>query len=218
VATPAYARNGSTRRVKRVIGRFVGTTGLFIASTTTCVGGFDHRITYDNSGIWNRSVQQALEYGVIAAEAGGALWFGSEDSLGKTFWQTIDASVAGGITTTAMKYIFGRERPSQTDNPNQWFKGSCCQSFPSGEVSLQAAFVTPFIVNYAKDNPWVWTLEALPVYDAVARMKTWGHWQTDVLAGYAIGTAWGFFAATRETPFFVQVLPKGITVGIHSSF
>ena len=62
-------------------------------------------------------------------------------------------------------------------------QGRCCDSFPSGEVTLQASFVTPFIANYARDYPWVWALEALPAYDALARLKTQEHWQTDVIAG-----------------------------------
>jgi undecaprenyl-diphosphatase len=204
-------------RLARIRVRLLSLAIALLASSTA-VAGLDHRLTYDNSGIWARHYQEALEYGVIAVGVGGALWLGADDKLGKTFWQTIDASVAGALTVTAGKYIFGRERPSQTDDPHQWFKGSCCQSFPSGEITLQQSFVTPFIVNYAGENPWVWGLEALPIYDAIARMKTWGHWQTDAIASIAIGATWGYLATKRETPFFVEVLPKGISVGIHTRF
>ncbi len=127
--------------------------------------GIDHRIGFDDSGIWARRDQQALEVGVIAVELGGALWLGADDPFGRTLWQTVDASVASSITAQVAKYAFGRERPGQTDNPNEWFKGSCCQSFPSGEVTLQASFVTPIIVNYHAEHPWVWALEVLPLYD-----------------------------------------------------
>ena len=87
-----------------------------------------------------------------------------------------------------MKYAFSRARPYQGNNPNAWFKGSGNQSFPSGEVTLQASFVTPFIANYGRQDPWIWALEALPVYDAFARLKSQAHWQTDVIAGWALGT------------------------------
>src|SRR5215469_18290812 len=162
--------------------------------------GIDHRLPYDDSGIWARRDQLWLEKGVILTELGGALWLGGEDRLGRTYWQTIDASVFDAVTVELMKHAFGRERPSQTGDPDQWFKGG--QSFPSGEVALQASFVTPFIAEYGQDHPWVWGLEILPAYDAVARMKTQGHWQTDVLAGWAEGTAWGLYAHGRQTPFF----------------
>ncbi len=196
--------------------------GLALGGSNATAGsgpfGIDHRIAYDDSRIWARHSQQALEIGVIAAELGGALWLGADDRLGRTLWQTIDASVASSITAQVAKYAFGRERPSQTDNPNAWFKGRCCQSFPSGEVTLQASFVTPIIVDYHADHPWVWALEALPLYDGIARMKTHGHWQSDVLAGWALGTAFGYYATTRDQPFFVSVLPTGITAGIRTTF
>ncbi|HEX8740276.1 MAG TPA: phosphatase PAP2 family protein [Casimicrobiaceae bacterium] len=199
-------------------------TGVLLltgTATATAGGGplgIDHEIGFDDSGIWARHSQLALEYGVIAVEAGGALILGANDPLGRTFWQTIDASVASGIVAQAAKYAFGRERPGAGNDPNAWFRGRCCHSFPSGEVTLQAAFVTPIIVNYQAQHPWVWALEALPVYDAVARMKVHAHWQTDVLAGFALGSGFGILATRRETPFFVSILPSGVTAGIHASF
>src|SRR5258708_35980559 len=130
--------------------------------------GFDHELPLDQNGIWARQYQTGLENGVIAIEVVGGLWFGNDNELGHTFWQTIDASAISGIGATLMKHAFSRARPSQGNDPNQWFKGRGYQSFPSGEVTLQASFVTPFIVNYARENPWVWALEILPAYDAVA--------------------------------------------------
>ena len=178
--------------------------------------GIDHRLGHDDSGIWARSDQLLLERAVIATELGGALWLGGEDRLGKTYWQSVDASVFSAVSVEVMKYTFGRERPSQTSDPNHWFKSG--QSFPSGEVALQASFVTPFIAEYSDEHPWVWSLEALPAYDAVARMKTWGHWQTDVLASWALGTAFGIYAHGRQAPFFLSLMPHGIMMGLHTSF
>jgi len=180
--------------------------------------GIDHRLNYTDSGIWKRSSQLDLEYGVVLTEIGGALWLGGENRLGRTFWESLDATAFSAVATQALKYSFSRARPSQTSSPNQWFQGSCCQSFPSGEVTLQASFVTPFILEYHQQDPWVWGLEALPLYDALARMKTQGHWQTDVLSGWALGTAFGIFAHNRKIPFFLSVMPHGIMVGWHTSF
>ena len=180
--------------------------------------GIDHEWSLDQSGIWARKDQLDLAYAVVAAEVGGAIWLGNDDALGHTFWQTMDASALSGVTAEILKYAFSRARPYQGGNPNKWFQGSCCQSFPSGEVTLQASFVTPFIANYARSNPWVWTLEALPLYVGIARLKSQAHWQTDVIAGWALGSALGYWSTRRETPILVQIMPHGFVVGLSKSF
>ncbi len=191
---------------------------LSALAPVTASAGLDHELARDDRGIWSRGNQTALEYGAVAVEIGGALWFGNDNELGHTFWQTLDSSIISGVAATAMKRAFGRARPSQGNDPNAWFKGSCCESFPSGEVTLQASFVTPFIVNYAKEHPWVWSLELLPVYDGIARMKSQAHWQTDVIAGWALGTGIGYWTTTWKTPLMVRILPDGVSVGISKRF
>ncbi|HUY83447.1 MAG TPA: phosphatase PAP2 family protein [Steroidobacteraceae bacterium] len=180
--------------------------------------GIDHEWSLDQSGIWNRNNQIALEFGTIAVEAAGSLWYGNDNKLGHTFWQSADSSIIAGLGATVLKYSFSRARPYQGRGPNAWFQGSCCQSFPSGEVTLQASFVTPFIVNYEHEHPWIWSLEALPVYDAIARMKSQAHWQTDVLAGWVLGTAVGYWSTTRHVPIMVEILPRGLSIGFYKKF
>ena len=128
----------------------------FLLPGVVCAGGgplgIDSELPLDTGGIWARKYQTGIENGVIAVEIAGALWFGNDDKLGHTFWQDIDSTVLSGAAAELLKYGFSRPRPYQGDNPNAWFKGSCCQSFPSGEVTLQAAFVTPLIVNYYKQD------------------------------------------------------------------
>jgi membrane-associated phospholipid phosphatase len=180
--------------------------------------GIDHEWALDQNGIWSRNVQNGLEYGVVALEVAGSLWLGNDSELGHTFWQTVDASVISGAGADLLKYGFSRARPYQGNNPNLWFQGSGHQSFPSGEVTLQASFVTPFIANYAREHPWVWSLELLPVYDSLARLKSQAHWQSDVIAGWALGTAVGYWSTTRTTPLSVQILPRGMSVGFSKRF
>jgi undecaprenyl-diphosphatase len=180
--------------------------------------GIDHRLALDQGGIWARRNQLALEYGVIGFELAGAMWLGSDDEFGRTLWQTVDSSAVSALGATGLKFVFARSRPSAGQGPDNWFQGRGARSFPSGEVTLQAAFVTPIIVNYAARYPWVWALEVLPVYDGVARVKSQSHWQSDVLVGWAIGTAAGYWATQRETPFSVQLLPRGLSVGYSRKF
>lgn len=171
--------------------------------------GIDHTVAYDNSGIWNRSYQKDLAVGTAAAVLGGALFIDSDTRLGRTFDQSLDAIVLGGITTSVMKYTFSRARPNQTDNPNEFFAHKGHQSFPSGEVAEISAAVTPFIAEYGQDHPAVYALAALPIYDAVARVKTHGHWQSDVLVGAAIGVGFGIYAHRRKSPLVMGLLPGG---------
>lgn len=180
--------------------------------------GIDHELSLDQRGIWARKYQTGLEFGVLAVEIGGSLWLGNDDELGHTLWQTVDSTAVASLTAEVLKLSFSRARPDQGNNPNQWFKGRCCDSFPSGEVTVQASFVTPFIVNYARDYPWVWALELLPAYDALARLKSQEHWQTDVIAGWVLGTAAGYWATTRSMPLSVQILPRGLSVGFYKRF
>jgi undecaprenyl-diphosphatase len=85
-------------------------------------------------------------------------------------------------------------------------------------VTAVTTIVTPFIFEYAKAQPAVYTLALLPAYDAVARVKVHAHWQTDVLASLALGTGTGYLAHARDSPFIVELLPHGFAVGVHAQF
>ena len=102
-----------------------------------------------------------------------------------------------------MKHIYTRARPDQGGDPNKWFQGSGHYSFPSGEVTLITAVVTPFMFEYGHDHPGVYALALLPAYDAIARVKSQAHWQTDVIAAVGLGTLTGYLAHERESPFIL---------------
>jgi membrane-associated phospholipid phosphatase len=180
--------------------------------------GIDHELSRDDDGIWSRRYQLGLESGVIASEVIGALWLGNDDTLGHTLFQTMDSSIISGVAAQGFKATFSRARPAQGNDPNAWFKGGGHQSFPSGEVTLQASFVTPLIVRYSAEHPWIWGLEILPVYDGIARMKSQAHWQSDVIAGWLLGTGVGYWTSTWKTPLAVHILPGGLTVGLSKKF
>ena len=79
--------------------------------------GFDHEWALDQRGIWSRQVQTGLEYGVIAAEVAGSLWFGNDDPLGHTFWQTLDASAISGVGAVILKRGLSRVSVPRRHNP-----------------------------------------------------------------------------------------------------
>src|SRR5579864_8855606 len=139
--------------------------------------GIDHPVAFDDSGIWARSNQNLLRYGGLVGDIAFAIWEGGETRLGKSAWQSVDSVALAGLAAEAGKRVFGRVRPSETNDPNQWFKGG--RSFPSGEVAEISSIVTPYVLEYGSDHPAVYALELLPAYDAIARLKVGAHWQTD---------------------------------------
>ena len=196
---------------------------LLVAPACAIAGGgpfgIDHLVTYDNSGIWKRSYQKDLAAGAALTVIGGALFADNDSRIGHTFDQAFDAMILSAGTTTAMKYAFSRERPSEDNNPNDFFKGHGYGSFPSGEVAEITSVVTPFIAEYGHDHPAVYALALLPAYDAVARVKVRGHWQSDVLVGAGVGFAWGMYAHHRRTPLIMGLLPgRGVMVGYAKQF
>jgi len=178
----------------------------------------DHRVTYDASGIWNPSAYRDLVGALTIAEVGGGLWEGAESRFGKTLWQGMDSQIIAELGAAAGKAIFTRVRPSETDNPCLWFKGGSNYSFPSAEASVSAALVTPYILEYGREYPLTYALLLVPLYVGEGRIKNRQHWQSDVLAGWAVGGLSGWFAHSRDVPILIQILPNGFAVGLHKQF
>lgn len=178
----------------------------------------DHRVSLDRSGMWNPNVYRGIVGGLSVAGLGGAIWEGAETRLGKTLWQGFEAEVIAGATATAGKYVFTRERPSETDNPCLWFQGGSNYSFPSGEAAVAAALVTPWVLEYGQDQPLTYSLLLLPLYVGAGRVKNQDHWQSDVLAGWALGGLSGWLSHSLETPITIQLLPHGVAVGLKAKF
>lgn len=180
--------------------------------------GIDHRVNVDNRGIWARHNQLLLEYGTTATIVLAPLLLGNQTKIGDTFWRALDSVVASQAVAQVAKLTFQRERPRQTADPNLFFRGIHNSSFPSGEVTLVAGAVTPFVVAYGHEHPAVYALELLPLYDSMARVKVRGHWQSDVLVGWALGTAAGIWAEHRKSPLILGWLPGGFQVGFIHRF
>ena len=178
----------------------------------------DRLVSYDASGMWNPNVYRGIVGALTIAQVGGALWEGSESRFGKTMWQGIDSEIIGDVAAEAGKYIFTRARPDQGNNPCLWFQGGSHKSFPSGEASVAAALVTPYVIEYGADNPLAYALLALPLYVGIGRVKNQAHWQTDVLAGWVVGGLSGWYAHSRETPILIQILPHGFAIGFKTQF
>ena len=189
-----------------------GSSGGFLG-----IDRFDER---EDCGVFSRPNQKRVDVLALGALFGTALWQGTDTRLGLTSWRAIDAVLSTAAATEALKTLTGRPRPATNPNPNAWFQGHRNHSFPSGETAMVAALVTPYIVEYAPSNPWVWGLAAAPVYMGMARMRSQAHWLSDVLAGAAIGATSGYLASQRDKRWIVMLLPLpgGAFAGLRARF
>jgi undecaprenyl-diphosphatase len=147
----------------------------------------DHRVSYDASGVWNAKTYRDIVATLTVAEVGAAVWEGSESRFGKTLWQGIDSELLADVGAEAGKHVITRVRPSSENNPCLWFQAGSNRSFPSGEAAVAAGLVSPNIFEYGSEYPATYLLALLPLYVGSDRLKNQAHWQTDVLAGWAVG-------------------------------
>jgi len=193
----------------------IATLLLIFLSTHLCAFNMiDYKVTKDESPFWKAHYDIPAYSAVLVLGIAG--YEGSQTRLGKTAWKSIDAAVMATTITSGLKYLTRRVRPYYTDNPNFWDEKG--RSFPSQHVAGMTALVTPFILEYQEDHPLVHLLWALPVHQMVGRVKSHAHWQTDVLAGFAVGAISGLVAHHNETPFILDLTPQSLSIGLKYKF
>ena len=143
---------------------------------------------------------------------------GNESRFGKTVWKSIDSLAIGGVITQVGKYSFGRVRPYQeTEELKGWFNPGH-HSFPSGHTSSITSIVTPFIFEYAEDEPLIHLLWLLPAQQMFGRVNDERHHVTDVIAGFGVGLLSGWIASDLETPLTLSWKKDGIYAGLNWEF
>jgi membrane-associated phospholipid phosphatase len=221
--------NNSTTWCWKVVrmARAVGFSVLVISTAhAACTGDgasggilrLDRCDEFEATGLYSRSNQTRVDLAVIAGTITVALWSGSESPTGRTAWKAFDSIVTTAVATEVMKNVFQRPRPAQSNDPDLWRQGKGNKSFPSGEVALMAAFVTPIIIEHRQDTPVVWALAALPIYMGRARLSSQGHWLSDVLVGAGVGIAGGYFASGRKSPWLLLPTGDGVFAGFATQF
>ena len=207
------------RRARALCAMAAATLACAAPSALACNWSIiDHKVHEDKTGAWNPSIYRGVLAAATAAQIGGALWEGADTRFGKTMWQGIDSQLIGVASSEVMKRAFTRVRPTDTNDPCEFFAHGANHSFPSGEAASAAALVTPYVLEYAQEYPAAYGLLLLPLYVGAGRVKAQAHWQSDVLAGWTVGALAGLYAHDRETPILIQVLPHGIAVGLKVRF
>jgi membrane-associated phospholipid phosphatase len=189
-----------------------------VVTVSSAHAGIDHPVNQDESGIWNPNVYRGLQLAMTVGQIGLALYEGGDTRLGNTAWRGIDSELITAVSTEGLKRVFRRARPEDNPDPNSWFTCHSNCSFPSGEAAEAASIVTPYMIEYGKDYPAVYLLGIVPLYVGIGRIKAQAHWQTDVVAGWALGGLVGWYAHERDQPLVLQLMPHGIFVGLKKSF
>jgi undecaprenyl-diphosphatase len=207
------------KKIIRVL--HIGFLAMFLLSICSFAIEIDKYYTSrSDDGIYK--LASPLPYLMLAGVATKAVVDGNNTKAGVVAWKAADAAITGAIAEKILAYSIGRKRPNQTESSSEWFSFDGSDSFPSGHVTVVTAIVTPYILNYKDEYPAIWALSALPIFEAIGRVKAKKHWTTDTLAGIALGVASGYLANNRNTPLILEIIPleqsRGIYMGIRCKF
>lgn len=149
----------------------------------------------------SRAVTPLGSYAGVGLSAGwlgaGLLW--RDSKLTETGRDAIEAELfAAGIVTPILKQGFGRLRPVQGSDGDEFRPLSSRQSFPSGHATEAFAVASVFA---SRAEGWIvpTIAYALAGSVALARMNDRAHFASDVAAGAVIGTAVGRSIVRRHT-------------------
>jgi len=99
----------------------------------------------------------------------------------------VSASIISALTTSAIKGVVGRRRPSTGRGPQSFSPLQGDYSFPSGHATAAFAFASVIATHY-DDEPWVvGTSYGVAGLVGLARIELNAHWTSDVVAGSLIG-------------------------------
>ena len=110
----------------------------------------------------------------------------------------IEATAFTAVSTEILKLSFGRQRPNETTDPDQWFESG--DSFPSRHVGV--AFAIGAVLAESGDDRYRWLRRflgyGLAGATAYLRMDHNQHWASDVAAGAALGLSTARFVMNRR--------------------
>lgn len=135
----------------------------------------------------------------VAASAGifGTSLLTNNTKLQDAAFTSLQSLIMTNITVNAGKFLFARHRPMQKNDPYSLeFAELGATSFPSGHTATAFALVTPWVMYYP--NPVTYSLMAIPVGTAVARVAKGRHWLSDVTAGAAIGFSMAYYLSKKH--------------------
>lgn len=122
-----------------------------------------------------------------------------DDEAGRVeSYSMLEAAGLSSVTTMALKYVAGRERPNETTDENAWRNSG--SSFPSLHASAAFAIGTVFAESGGDEYRWLRRFIGYGVAGATAYIRVHDnvHWLSDTVAGAAIGIATAHFVLNRR--------------------
>ena len=145
--------------------------------------------------------------GVYVLAADALLFSLGGEKEKKTAIKVVEGLAVSGAISYVGKVVFGRERPSATDNPGvfNWFNFSD-NSYPSGHTTVAFAWAT--IIGDAYGIGWI-TYPAAAL-TGIARIYKKAHWPSDVLLGAFIGVITGKIVNYEGPDVKISAVPGGL--------
>jgi len=127
-------------------------------------------------------------WAVIGAYGIAGFVFHAPDAKNVFFDSLMASILASGIITPTLKFVIGRDRPSESTSSTVFhpFSGSD-NAFPSGHATQ--AFAVASVISAHSDQVWV-SVTAYTIAGLVGFSRIYhnAHWTSDVTAGALIGT------------------------------
>lgn len=144
------------------------------------------------------SLDDALPAAAMLAGTWLLAGFVDEPGAWREVGSMIEATAFTLVSTEILKLSFGRQRPNETTDPDQWFEGG--DSFTSGHTGI--AFAIGTVLAESGDDRYRWPRRflgyGLAGATAYLRMDHNAHWASDVAAGAALGLSTARFVMNRR--------------------
>ncbi|MEI7541981.1 MAG: phosphatase PAP2 family protein [bacterium] len=144
---------------------------------------------------------------VYVLPADALLFFVGGEKEKKTAIKVVEGLAVSGLISYVGKVVFGRHRPSRTDNPGafNWFNFAN-NSYPSGHTTV--AFTWATIIGDAYNIGWI--TYPIATLTGIARVYNKEHWLSDALFGACIGVITGKIVNYEGPDLKISALPGGL--------